>query len=61
LRSLVAPLHPLNNITVPALAIEIAPTTGDVSQLASVDYQQMITAALANSIAAIRGKLESAP
>jgi N-acetylmuramoyl-L-alanine amidase len=61
LRSLVAPLRPLNNVTVPALAIEIAPTTGDVSQLASVDYQQMITAALANSIAAIRGKLESAP
>lgn len=61
LRSLVAPLRPLNNVIAPALAIEVAPTTGDVSQLASVDYQQMITAALANSIAAIRGKLESAP
>jgi N-acetylmuramoyl-L-alanine amidase len=61
LRSLIAPLRPLNNVTVPALAIEIAPTTGNVSQLASVDYQQMVTAALANSIAAILGKLEGAP
>lgn len=58
LRSLVAPLRPLNSVTVPALAVEIAPTTGNASQLASVDYQEMVTAALANSIAAIRGKLE---
>jgi hypothetical protein len=54
-----APLRPLNNVTVPALAVEIAPTTGNVSQLASIDYQQMVTAALANSIATIRGSLES--
>jgi N-acetylmuramoyl-L-alanine amidase len=59
-RSLTAPLRPLNNVAVPALAVEIAPTTGEVSQLASVDYQQMITAALANSIAAIRQNLEPA-
>jgi N-acetylmuramoyl-L-alanine amidase len=61
LRSLIAPLRPLNNVTVPAFAVEIAPTTGTVLQLASVDYQEMVTAALANSIAAIRGKLEGAP
>lgn len=61
LRSLIAPLRPLNNVTVPAFAVEIAPTTGNASQLASVDYQQMVTAALANSISAIRGKLEGAP
>jgi N-acetylmuramoyl-L-alanine amidase len=61
LRSLIAPLRPLNNVTVPALAIEIAPTTGNVSQLASVDYQQMVTAALANAVAVIRGKLGPAP
>lgn len=58
-RSLIAPLRPLNNVLVPAVAVEIAPTTGDVSQLASIDYQQMTTAALANSIAAIRASLES--
>jgi N-acetylmuramoyl-L-alanine amidase len=59
LRSLIAPLRPLNNVIVPALAVEIAPTTGNASQLASSDYQQMITAALANSIAAIQAKLEA--
>jgi|SRR6266853_697222 len=61
LRALSAPLRPLNNLLIPALAIEIAPTTGDVSQLASADYQQMVSAAVANSIASIRGRLESAP
>ena len=60
-RSLMAPLRPLNNIIVPALAVEIAPTTGEISQLASTDYQQMVTAALANSLVAVRNTLESAP
>jgi N-acetylmuramoyl-L-alanine amidase len=56
-RSLPAPLRPLNNITAPAIAIEIAPTNGSVSQLASTDYQQMVCAALANAIAAIAPSL----
>ena len=60
-RSLMAPLRPLNNLTVPALAIEIAPTTSVVAQLASTDYQQMISAALANSIAALRANLQAEP
>ena len=59
IRSLTAPVRPLNNIVVPALAIEIAPATGQVSQLATADYQQMISAILANAIAGIRNKLES--
>jgi N-acetylmuramoyl-L-alanine amidase len=50
IRSLTAQLRPLNNVTVPAVAVEIAPTTGQVLQLASTGYQQMIAAALANSI-----------
>src|SRR5215469_6553599 len=50
-RSLTAPLRPLNNVTVAAIAMELAPTTGDVSQLASPDYQRMVCAALANGIA----------
>ncbi len=61
LRTLSAPLRPLNNLLIPAVAIEIAPTTGNVSQLGSADYQQMVSAAVANSIASIRGRLESAP
>ena len=58
IRTLTAPVRPLNNIVVPALAIEIAPATGQVSQLATADYQQMISAILANAIAGIRNKLE---
>ncbi|HEX6803440.1 MAG TPA: N-acetylmuramoyl-L-alanine amidase [Terriglobales bacterium] len=53
MRSLTAELRPLNNVTVAAMAVEVAPTTGEVSQLASVDYQSMVCAALANSIVQI--------
>jgi N-acetylmuramoyl-L-alanine amidase len=60
IRSLSAPLRPLGNVVVPALTIEIAPTAGDVSQLASADYQQMIAVTTANALASIRPTLESA-
>ena len=56
-RALEAPLRPLNNVKVPALAIEIAPTTGDVSQLAAQNYQQLIGAAIANALAPVSGAL----
>jgi N-acetylmuramoyl-L-alanine amidase len=59
IHSLTAPIRPLNNVVMPALAIEIAPATGQVSQLATADYQQMISAILANAIAGIRFRLES--
>jgi N-acetylmuramoyl-L-alanine amidase len=59
IRSLAAPLRPLGNIAVPALAIEIAPAMSQVSQLATADYQQMLSAILANAIAGIRNRLEA--
>lgn len=58
-RTFSAPLRPLNNITVPAFAIEISPTTGNVAQLTSSDYQQLITSAVATGIAADRDKLQA--
>ncbi len=61
IRSLSAPLKPLGNIIVPALTIEIAPTSGDVSQLTSADYQQLVAVNTANALASIRPTLESAP
>ncbi len=52
-RSLIAPVRPLNNLRIPALAIEISPTTGDAAQVASTGYQQMVCAAVANALTSI--------
>ncbi len=59
-RSLAAPLRPLNNITGPAIAVEIAPQGADVSQLMAPDYQQLITSAVATAIAGARDQLGGA-
>ena len=60
-RALIAPLRPLNSVTSPAIAVEIAPANGNVAQLASTDYQQMTAAAVATAISSLRSKLEMAP
>jgi N-acetylmuramoyl-L-alanine amidase len=59
-RTLTAPLRPLNNITSAAVAIEIAPPDGDISRLASATYQQPIAAAVAAGVADARDKLQAA-
>jgi N-acetylmuramoyl-L-alanine amidase len=56
-RTFSSPLRPLNNITMAALAIEVGPTTGNVSQLTSPAYQQLIAQAVADGVAGIRDKL----
>jgi N-acetylmuramoyl-L-alanine amidase len=60
-RTLTAPLRPLNNIVTAAIAVEVAPPASDLSQLTSPDYQQLIASAVANGIAAVRTQLGSAP
>ncbi len=60
-RSLEAPLRPLNNVTGPAIAIEVAPQGSDVAQLSAPDYQELITGAVATAIAANRDQLGAAP
>lgn len=57
-RSLSAPLRPLNNITLAAVAIEVSPTTGDASQLTSTEYQQLIAGTIAAGIVNIRDKIQ---
>jgi N-acetylmuramoyl-L-alanine amidase len=59
-RTLTAPLRPLNNITTAAVAIEIAPPGDDVSRLNSAAYQQPIAAAVATGVADARDKLQAA-
>ncbi len=59
-RTLTAPLRPLNNIVGPAIAIEVAPQDSDPSQLTAPDYQQLVTSAVATAIAATRDQLGAA-
>ena len=51
-----APLRPLNNISAPALALEVAPSDKDIAQLLLPDYQQTIAGAVASGVAALRDK-----
>jgi N-acetylmuramoyl-L-alanine amidase len=60
-RTLSAPLRPLNNVTGAAIAVEVAPQGSDLSQLTAPDYQQLITSAVATAIAATRDQLGAAP
>jgi N-acetylmuramoyl-L-alanine amidase len=60
-RTLAAPLRPLNNVIVAALAVEIAPLSADISQVTAPDYQQLITSAIATAIAANREQLGATP
>jgi N-acetylmuramoyl-L-alanine amidase len=60
-RTLAAPLRPLNNIHSAAVALEIAPPNGRISDLSSPDYQLLVASSVAAAIAAARGSLEAAP
>jgi len=60
-RTLAAALRPLNNVTGPAIAIEVAPQATDVGQLMAPDYQELVTGAVATAIAANRDQLGGAP
>jgi len=59
-RTLGASLRPLNNVTGPAIAVEVAPQGADLAQLTAPDYQQLITSAVATAIAAAHDQLGAA-
>jgi len=59
-RTLTAPLRPLNNVIGAAIAVEVAPQGSDSSQLTAPDYQQLVTSAVATAIAATRDQLGAA-
>jgi N-acetylmuramoyl-L-alanine amidase len=58
-RTLAAPLRPLNNIATAAIAVEIAPPSGKVSDLSSPDYQQLVASTVAAGIVDARARLEA--
>ena len=55
-----APLRPLNNVTLAAVALEVAPLGSSPDELATPEFQQRIATSLASAIASLRGKLEEA-
>ena len=55
-----APLRPLNNVTLAAVALEVAPLGTSPDELAAPEFQQSIATSLASAIASLRGKLEEA-
>jgi N-acetylmuramoyl-L-alanine amidase len=55
--TLLAPLRPMNNIAAPAIAVEIAPPSNNVEEIASVAYQEQVAQSIAAGIAAVRAKL----
>jgi len=59
-RSLSAPLRPLNNVATAAVAVEVAPPANDVTQLGSPTYQQSIATAVATGVVNVRDKLKVA-
>ncbi|HYM08212.1 MAG TPA: N-acetylmuramoyl-L-alanine amidase [Terriglobales bacterium] len=56
-RSLLAPLRPLNNITAAAVAIEVAPPAGNFADLNSPAYQQAVAESITAGINAVHDQL----
>jgi N-acetylmuramoyl-L-alanine amidase len=56
-----ASLRPLNNLLMPALAVELAPGPKGVSDLPSANYQQKVAAAIADAVASFRDRLGAQP
>ena len=56
-----ASLRPLNNLLMPALAVELAPGPNGVADLPSANYQQKVAAAIADGIATLRDRLGAQP
>jgi N-acetylmuramoyl-L-alanine amidase len=52
-----ASLRPLNNLLMPAIAVELAPGQNGIADLTSATYQQQAAAAIADAIVSVRDRL----
>ncbi len=52
-----ASLRPLNNVFMPAVAVELAPGADGVADLSSANYQQRAAAAIADAVVSVRDRL----
>lgn len=60
-RTVSAPLRPLNNITTAAIALEISPPASGPAGLSSPEYQQSMASSIATAMSFVRRNLGSAP
>lgn len=60
-RGYAASLRPLNNLAMPAVAVELAPGPNGVADLPSANYQQKVAAAIADGIFSMRDRLGAQP
>jgi N-acetylmuramoyl-L-alanine amidase len=58
-RVLVAPLRPLNNITRPAISIELAPPSTGLADLNSPAYHGLVSSSVSAAILSMRSQLET--
>lgn len=56
-----ASLRPLNNLLMPAVAVELAPDSSGPAGLASANYQQRAASAIADAVASLRDQLGAQP
>ena len=56
-----ASLRPLNNLVMPAVAVELAPGPNGLADLTSANYQQSAAVAIAEALASVRDKLGVQP
>ncbi len=52
-----ASLRPLNNVLMPAVAVELAPGADGIADLTSANYQQRAAAAIADAVVSVRDRL----
>jgi len=60
-RALPASLRPLNNVLMPAVAVELAPGADGIGDLTSANYQQRAAAAIADAVVSVRDRLGVQP
>jgi N-acetylmuramoyl-L-alanine amidase len=60
-RASLASLRPLNNVLMPAVAVEMAPGPGGIADLTSANYQQRVASAIADSVVSVRDHLQVQP
>jgi N-acetylmuramoyl-L-alanine amidase len=60
-RAYSASMRPLNNLLMPAFAVELAPGPNGVADLPSANYQQRAAAAIADAVASMRDRLGAQP